>query len=829
MMAGALLDILAIRRMDKLENVHTKRYSARKVIMPSGGLTVLSRYLRDSQGSCHDNCKNEANNSPGTDSKMRKIVVPKRGAGRNLVDRRKKRGGSAKVSPNFEIQEPDDHVTETQGHHVENVEKDSRVSVGTCNDVEPRKPSPEIKAMGVEGEAKEEEYGETKSPSQQVCAEPSPDSKSQRPVNPDCIQESVSPDQVCKGTDSVVAQAKGSKLKPRSKVSLSGKHNSKGPKRKEANIISGGRNKGEMTMSKGTRASVITNKKSVVLPSVSSSRKESDTRVSSMKLNAQKKNSRVVHHLKKHENEKQIKLEKSHAVTVNIPNKTPYPIESNSKKKPTESKVVPLRPSSSSKVKNMKHNQNQIQLSRPLQAFEKKKMIYRPKGIQTSGLPPSLSSFLRRNSSRGLKITRPSLTSLPSSTSLESFHNDTSTENDKALAETDKGSSKMMYKAKNNRASKTTLCNKHLPGKKLNFQRPKVMDVPVEDCTPRRLTFKKTESVGDRKGKLEDFTPRRLIFKKTESVGDRKGKLEDFTPRRLTFKKTESVGDRKGKLEDFTPRRLTFKKTESVGDRKGKLEDFTPRRLTFKKTESVGDRKGKLEDFTPRKLKFRQRVIVENRNGDKENGKVEEFTPRRLKFRRRVIVDNRNDDNQNGRIKELPPGTPEFRQKLIVDNMNAEQQHTRVDEFTLRKLELSQSELDNRNADDQNCRGEDSTPRELIFRPKVVDETKPGYVQSPKAFTSKNKSGGKNDNDSEIQSEKNSLRPRGVNEKKGSGILYNNIIEQTASRLAETKASRVKALVSAFETVISHLDTRISETNGRNRVTKGNLSFTVNI
>ncbi|KAL4279800.1 hypothetical protein GQ457_03G018030 [Hibiscus cannabinus] len=802
-MASALLDIPAIRRMDKLENVHTRRYSARKVIMPSGGLTVLSRYLRDSQGSCHDNCKNETNNSPGPDSKMPKIVVPKRGPGRNLVDRRKARGSSAKVFPNFEIQEPDDHVTETQGQHVENVEEDSRVSVGTCNDVEPRKPSREIKAMGVEGEAKEEEYAETKSLSQQVCAEPSPDSKSQRPVNPDCIQESVSPDQVCKGTDSVVAQAKGSKLKPRSKVSLSGKHNSKGPKRKEANIISGGRNKGEMTMSKGTRASVITNKKSVVLPSVSSSRKESDT---------QKKNSRVVRHLKKHENEKQIKLEKSHAVTVNIPNKTSYPVESNSKNKPTESKVVPLRPSSSSKVKSMKHNQNQIPLCRPPQAFEKKKMIYRPKGIQTSGLSPSLSSFLRRNSSRGLKITRPSQTFLPSSTSLQSFHNDASTENDKVLAETDKGSSKMMYKAKNNRASKTTLNDKHLPGKKLNFQRPKVMDVAVEDCTPRRLTFKKTESVGDRKGKLEDFTPRRLTFKKTESVGDRKGKLEDFTPRRLTFKKTESVGDRKGKVEDFTPRRLTFKKTESVGDRKGKLEDFTPRRLTFKKTESVGDRKDKVEDFTPRRLKFRQRVIVENRNGDKQNGKVEEFTRRRLKFWRSVIVDNRNDDNQNGRIKELPPGTPEFRQKLIVDNMNAEQQNTRVDEFTLRKFELSQSELDNRNADDQNCRGEDSTPRELIFRPKVVDETKTGYVQSPKAFTSKNKSGGKNDNascnnDSEIQSEKISLRPRGVNEKKGSGILYNNIIEQTASRLAETKASRVKALVSAFETVISHLDT----------------------
>ncbi|KAK8652368.1 hypothetical protein V6N13_061387 [Hibiscus sabdariffa] len=687
-------DIPAIRRMDKLKNVHSRRYSVGKI--PS--------------------------------IPMRKIVVPKRGnfervSGSNLVDRRKRRGIriSAKVCPDFKVQEPDDHVVikirETQGHHVKNVEQDSTVSA------EPQKP---FREDLVDIKAKYEEYV---------------DSKSQKPVNPDCIEDGVSSwtQQVLLSGDYGVAQAKGSKLKPRSKPSsllsqtcLSGKHNSKVLKRKEANImsttsfgVSRGRNKGEMTISKGIR-----NKKSVVLPSVSLSRKES---------NAQKKKSRLVYHLK---NGKQIKLDKSHGTNAERSvKKTSCPIVSNSKKKPTKSnqnkvvslrpspspsssknkptecnqnKLVSLRPSSSSspsKVKSMKHNQNQIPISRPPLAYEKKKMIYRPKGIQTSGLPLSLSSFLRRNSSRstpnGLKITQPSLISLPSSTSLESFHNDTLTENDKALAETEKGSPKMMYKAKNKRASKITLTNKHLPGKKLNFQRPKVIDVPVEDSTPRRLTFKKRESVGNR------------------NDDNRKDQVDDFTPRRLKFRQRANADNKNGdnknsRVEEFMPKRLKFRQRVIVDNRNGDKQN------------------GKVEELTPRRLKFRQRVIVDNRNDENQNNRIKDLPPGTPEFRQKLIVYNRNDDNQNNRIKDPPPGTPEFRQKLIVDNMNAEQQNNRVDEFTLRKRELSQSELDNINVDDQNCRGEDS-PRKLIFRPKVVDETKTGYVQSPKAVTSKKK------------------------------------------------------------------------------------------
>ncbi|KAE8674694.1 hypothetical protein F3Y22_tig00111723pilonHSYRG00079 [Hibiscus syriacus] len=853
--------------------------------MPGGGLTVFSCYSRSSQGSCHDICKYGTNISPATESKtprspMRKIVVAKRGEGWNLervsecnlVDRRKKTGFSVQASPDFKILKPDDlviKVSETQRHHVENVEdstntKNSAVSVMNSNDAKLKKPEypsislkpswedpVDIEGMEVESKAKDEEYVGTISPkgekSQQFCVKPSPDSESQKPANPDCIEgevsswtdkESVLPEQVLlyrKETDDAVARAKDSNLNPQSKPSSlirqtrqSGKQNSEGPKRKEANIIptislgvSGGRNKGEMTISKGIRSSIVANKKNVLLPSVSLSRKESGTGVSSM--NAMKKKLRVVYHLNQ-ENEKQIKLKKLHGTnaersgnlkgdsqfldlenvkkfnseqvkSANIAETTPYLTEPNPENKPAESdqnNVVSMRPSSSSKDKSMKHNHNKIPISRLPRSYEKKKMMYRPKGIQASGFPPSLSLSLGRKSLRptpnGLKITQPSLTSLPSLTCLESFYNDNSTENDKALVENKKGSSKMMYKAKPKRALMITSINKHLPGKKLDFQRAKAIEFLVKDHTARRLAFKKREPVDNknddnRRAKVEDCTPRRLKLRQRVNADNINGdnqnsRFEEFTPRRLKFRQRVIIDNRKG------------------DNRNSRVKEFTPKRVKLRQRVVVDDRKGdnqnnRVQEFTPNRFKFRQRVIFDNRNGDNENGEVKEFTPRRLKFRRRVSADNRNDDNQKSRTEELPTWTLKFRKKIIVDNMNAE----------------------NQNVDDQNGRGEDSAPTKLIFRPKVVVEKKTG--------SSENNTRGKKadigiDNGTKIKSEKVSLRHRDANEKKGSGILYNNIIEQTASKLAETKASKVKALVSAFETVISHLDIGISETNDGN-------------
>lgn len=65
-------------------------------------------------------------------------------------------------------------------------------------------------------------------------------------------------------------------------------------------------------------------------------------------------------------------------------------------------------------------------------------------------------------------------------------------------------------------------------------------------------------------------------------------------------------------------------------------------------------------------------------------------------------------------------------------------------------------------------------------------------------------------NDSQPNSEKVVLRHQDVQGKKDSQLLFNNVIEQTASKLVESRKSKVKALVGAFETVISLQETKPS-------------------
>ncbi|XP_022737331.1 uncharacterized protein LOC111290287 [Durio zibethinus] len=855
MMAEAIIDVPAIPRINKLESVNMRRHSTGKLFMPNGGLTVFSRYLRSPQGSCHDICKYGTSFTLETESKcprspMPKIVITKQGAGRTLErtesklgERRKKSEISLKVSPDFKIQEPNDPVVikiaPAQGeHHVENVEanltsaKKYKISVQPSDDTKLQKPdypvvslkpSPEdlvdIKTMAVEDESQDEEQTETKlsrgEKNPEVSVKPSPDSKSQKPFAPDCIEseasswtdkEFVSPKQMLlplKETDFTIAHAKGLKLKPQSKASSllrqacsSSKQNFEGWKRKETHIllmtsqgVSSGRNKGEMTISKGMRSTDIGDKKNVMPPTISLSPEEPNTSFSSMK--AKKEKLRGVYHSQKQENAKQIKPEKlccknakgsdnlkgvSHlmdqenvkkpnseqAKFSNIPEKTLYLIESNPENKPAESiqsSVLSVMPSSSSEDKSMKHNRNRIPEGQSPWAYGKKNMIYRPKGIHACELPPSLSSMpckkSLRSTPKGLNVTQPSLTSLSLLASSKSSHGDGSSEHDKAAAQNQKSTSKMTCKGRPKTALIITSKDKHLQGEKLNFQRGKMIEVLPEDCTPRKLAIEQrvlTDNRNDdnRNGKVKDCTPRRLKFRRRVLVDDRNGDNQN------------------GRGEEFTPRRLKFWQRVLVDNR------------------NADDQNGKGDDCTPRKLKFRQRVLVDNRNADDQNGKGEDYTPRKLKFRRRVLVDNRNSDDQNGKGEDCTPRKLKFRRRVLVDN---------------------------RNSDDQNGKGEDCTPRKLKFRRRVLDDNKTSYIRNSEGGTSENNSRGtaanvSQDNATEVQSERISLRHNDVEEKKDSGILYNNMIEQTASQLVRTNSSKVKALVSAFETVISHLDTR---------------------
>ncbi|KAK2993946.1 hypothetical protein RJ640_025621 [Escallonia rubra] len=68
----------------------------------------------------------------------------------------------------------------------------------------------------------------------------------------------------------------------------------------------------------------------------------------------------------------------------------------------------------------------------------------------------------------------------------------------------------------------------------------------------------------------------------------------------------------------------------------------------------------------------------------------------------------------------------------------------------------------------------------------------------------------KDRNGTSPSSEKVALRHQDVQGKKDAQGLFNNVIEETASKLVESRKSKVKALVGAFETVISLQDSKPS-------------------
>ncbi|KAB2610346.1 hypothetical protein D8674_018378 [Pyrus ussuriensis x Pyrus communis] len=98
---------------------------------------------------------------------------------------------------------------------------------------------------------------------------------------------------------------------------------------------------------------------------------------------------------------------------------------------------------------------------------------------------------------------------------------------------------------------------------------------------------------------------------------------------------------------------------------------------------------------------------------------------------------------------------------------------------------------------------ENSNPRRLKFRRGIVlgDNQNVKAVSLRRSF--KKRGVGADIVGTEPGAEQVVLRHQDVQGKRDEKGLFNNVIEETASKLAETRKSKVKALVGAFETVIS--------------------------
>ncbi|KAK1432901.1 hypothetical protein QVD17_09804 [Tagetes erecta] len=124
---------------------------------------------------------------------------------------------------------------------------------------------------------------------------------------------------------------------------------------------------------------------------------------------------------------------------------------------------------------------------------------------------------------------------------------------------------------------------------------------------------------------------------------------------------------------------------------------------------------------------------------------------------------------------------------------------------------------------------ENNSPRRLKFRRRVIEGNKDGQNIARKTYKNKSLDLQTEDkqrvsrrsfentyveesNESKNGPESVVLKHQGEQEKKDAKGLLNNVIEETASKLVESRKSKVKALVGAFETVISLQDGKPSLT-----------------
>lgn len=93
-------------------------------------------------------------------------------------------------------------------------------------------------------------------------------------------------------------------------------------------------------------------------------------------------------------------------------------------------------------------------------------------------------------------------------------------------------------------------------------------------------------------------------------------------------------------------------------------------------------------------------------------------------------------------------------------------------------------------------------PRRLIFRRRAANEVANGEGQLVRRIFKRNTRNNGVPTEPDLESPSVKLRHQDTQDKKDAQGLFNNVIEETASKLVESRKSKVKALVGAFETVI---------------------------
>ncbi|GMI99265.1 hypothetical protein HRI_003595800 [Hibiscus trionum] len=183
-----------------------------------------------------------------------------------------------------------------------------------------------------------------------------------------------------------------------------------------------------------------------------------------------------------------------------------------------------------------------------------------------------------------------------------------------------------------------------------------------------------------------------------------------------------------------------------------------------------------------------------------------------------------SDKNENCAVEVSPPVQDESEYAVTEPNHDSDSAYNEDRTIKMEETDISEGENGGiprkdgivfSNAND--CRrgkivgvhSDNNGPWQLTFRQgSVLEENQNNITEGRRTFTRRGVDSDQNDN--ELGEGKVVLRHQDVLGKQDGQGLFNIIIKETANKLVETRKSKVKALVGAFETVISLQDSKPS-------------------
>ncbi|XP_047311221.1 uncharacterized protein LOC124914675 [Impatiens glandulifera] len=290
--------------------------------------------------------------------------------------------------------------------------------------------------------------------------------------------------------------------------------------------------------------------------------------------------------------------------------------------------------------------------------------------------------------------------------------------------------------------------------KKLNIRRGKTVDLPSENTSPFRTRKPKEGGVSSVK---RTDSPRKLNLRRGKTVD-----LPSETTSPFKTRKPKEGGVSSAKRSE-SPRKLNF--------RRGKIVDLPT------------------ESNSPRRLKFKLTRVPssETRLGKNDEKKPISQKPESVKTMKSVESSHHQNTSGGGKVRAR---IFQSSGATVKDDISKKVNFRRGKVIDLKPIS--------------------TTPKKLNFKlARVGVEIQSGKINSMKRSGSRKEGVEKTSNGSSSNPGKVVLRHRGIEEgsnRRESQSSVNNVIEETANKLVQTRKSKVKALVGAFETIISLKD-----------------------